>query len=90
MTFVFLFIGFLLSYVTYHITSIQFGHLDGNLVVVGVVNRGEGCARKDAIGIYARVKVCDYLTSNPSGITMIINVQYHMKWIRRIVKTGGC
>ena len=44
-----------------HIISIQFGHLDGNLVVVGVVNRGEGCARKDAIGIYARVKVCDYL-----------------------------
>ena len=28
--------------------------------------------------------------SNLSGITMIINVQYHMKWIRRIVKTGGC
>ena len=25
-------------------------------VLVGVVNRGMGCARKDALGIYARVK----------------------------------
>ena len=27
-----------------------------NIILVGVVNRGEGCARKDALGIYARVK----------------------------------
>ena len=47
--------------IAFHMMSIKFGHLDDNLVVVGVVNRGEGCARKDAIGIYARVKVCDYL-----------------------------
>ena len=25
-------------------------------VLVGVVNRGSGCARRDALGIYARVK----------------------------------
>ena len=28
---------------------------------VGLVNRGEGCARKNALGIFARVKVEEYL-----------------------------
>ena len=27
---------------------------------VGLVNRGEGCARKNALGIFARVKVEEY------------------------------
>ena len=31
--------------------------LENEVSLVGVVNRGEGCAREDAIGIYARVKV---------------------------------
>ena len=29
--------------------------------IVGVVNRGEGCAREDGLGIYARIKVCEKL-----------------------------
>ena len=28
---------------------------------VGVVNRGEGCAREDGLGIYARIKVQAYI-----------------------------
>ena len=29
--------------------------------IVGVVNRGEGCAREDGLGIYARIKVREKL-----------------------------
>ena len=30
-------------------------------VLVGIVNRGEGCARKNAMGIYARSRIFIFL-----------------------------
>ena len=43
--------------------------------IVGVVNRGEGCAREDGLGIYARIKVCEKLFFEVDALlTKIISI----------------
>ena len=51
-------------------------------VLVGLVNRGEGCARGDSMAIYARC------LPDPANMT---RVKYYMSWIKATVnKVGRC
>ena len=57
---------------------------------MGLVNRGRGCARRDNLGIFARVKVINWKKKISNFIIKNLIFKAHLKWIKANVKYGRC